>query len=139
MPGFDYGAPVAVRRRDLAEVMIARVEELLGLVRSELAQSGYAEILPAGAVITGGGSRMTGLGNLASDILNMPVTLGKPQALWGLDDELRTPEFSTGIGLVQTAFHDENLYGFHTARAQKESALGRIGSWMRSVITPAAR
>ena len=82
---------------------------------------------------------MTGLGNLASDILNMPVTLGKPQALWGLDDELRTPEFSTGIGLVQTAFHDENLYGFHTARAQKESALGRIGSWMRSVITPAAR
>ena len=139
VPGFDHGAPVAVRRRDLAEVMIARVDELLGLVRSELTQSGYADILPAGAVITGGGSRMTGLGHLASDILNMPVTLGKPQALWGLDDDLRAPEFSTGIGLVQTAFHDENLYGFHTARAQQKGALGRIGSLLRSVITPSTR
>jgi cell division protein FtsA len=139
VPGFDYGAPVSVRRRDLAEVMTARIEELLGLVRTELVTSDYAEILPAGAVITGGGSRVAGLENLASDILGMPVTLGKPQALWGLDDDLRAPEFSTGIGLVQTAFQDKNIYGLRTAPIRHEGALGRIGGWMRSVITPATR
>ena len=137
VPGFDHGAPVAVRRRDLAEVVTSRVEELLHLVLDEITRSGYYDILPAGAVLTGGGSRMAGLPELASEILDMPVTMGHPRALWGLGENLRAPEFSTGIGLLLTAAAAEEADGWVTAASRRrEGVLGRLGGWMRSVVSP---
>ncbi|MCY3747775.1 MAG: cell division protein FtsA [Chloroflexi bacterium] len=136
-PGFDHGAPVAVRRRDLSEVVSARVEELLHLVRDEITRSGYYDFLPAGAVLTGGGSRMAGLRNLASEILDMPVTMGQPRALWGLGENLRVPEFSTGIGLVLTAAAAEEADGWVAgASRRQQGVLDRLGGWMRSVVSP---
>lgn len=140
VPGFDHGAPVVVRRRDLAEVVTARVEELLRLVRDEITRSGYYEILPAGAVLTGGGSRMTGLPDLASKVLDMPVAMGRPRALWGLGDNLRAPEFSTGIGLLLTAAAAEEADGWVTAASLRHrGVLDRLGGWMRAVVSPTAR
>ena len=137
VPGFDHGAPVAVRRRDLAEVVTSRVEELLHLVLDEITRSGYYDILPAGVVLTGGGSRMAGLPELASEILDMPVTMGRPRALWGLGEDLRAPEFSTGIGLLLTAAAAEEADGWVTAASRRrEGVLGRLGGWMRSVVSP---
>jgi cell division protein FtsA len=139
-PGFDHGAPVVVRRRDLSEVITARAEELLHLVRDEVMRSGYYDILPAGAVLTGGGSRMAGLSDLASDILDMPVTMGRPRALRGLGENLRTPEFSTGVGLLLTAAAAEEADGWITATSRRRhGVLDRLGGWMRSVVSPTAR
>ncbi len=140
VPGFDHGAPVAVRRHDLSEVVTARVEELLHLVRDEITRSGYYDILPAGAVLTGGGSRMGGLQALAGDVLDMPVTMGRPRALWGLGDNLRAPEFSTGIGLLLTAAAAEEADGWVAATTHRhEGVLDRLGGWMRSVVSPTVR
>jgi len=70
VPGFDHGAPVSVRHRDLSEVVMARMDELLHLVRDGIERSGYYDILPAGVVLTGGGSRVAGLRTFASDVLD---------------------------------------------------------------------
>ena len=140
VPGFDHGAPVAVRRRDLSEVVTARVEELLNLVRAEITRSGYYDILPAGAVLTGGGSRLAGVQDLASAILDMPVTMGRPRALWGLGENLRAPEFSTGVGLLLTAAAAEEADGWVTAASlRRRGVLDRLGGWMRSVVSPTVR
>ena len=137
VPGFDHGAPVAVRRRDLSEVVAARLDELLHLVRDEITRSGYYDILPAGVVLTGGGSRTAGLPDLASEILDMPVRMGHPQALWGLSENLRAPEFSTGVGLLLTAAGAEEADGWvATPGRRREGVLGRLGGWMRSVVSP---
>ena len=137
VPGFDHGAPVAVRRRDLSEVVAARLDELLHLVRDEITRSGYYDILPAGVVLTGGGSRAAGLPDLASEILDMPVRMGHPQALWGLSENLRAPEFSTGVGLLLTAAGAEEADGWvATPGRRREGVLGRLGGWMRSVVSP---
>ncbi len=139
VPGFDHGAPVAVRRRDLGEVVTSRMEELLTLVRSEIVRSGYYDILPAGAVLTGGGSRVAGLPALASELLGMPVGLGRPQPLHGLDDDLRSPEFSTGVGLVLMAAQHSDADGWVTTSVRpRQGVLSRLGDWMRSVVTPPA-
>jgi len=139
VPGFDHGAPVAVRRRDLGEVITARMEELMGLVRNEVTNSGHFDVLPAGAVITGGGSRIAGLSTLASGIMNMPVSLGRPQAISGIGEDHREPEFSTGIGLVLTAAQTgpANNTLSNSVRSQ-QSPLGRMSGWMRSVLSPRA-
>ena len=100
VPGFDRGAPIAIRRRDLAMVIEARMAEILERVRDSVNSNGFHDLLPAGVVLTGGGSQLQGLIGLANDIIELPVTLGRPPALWGLDDEVRQPEFCTGIGLM---------------------------------------
>ena len=139
VPGFDHGAPVAVRRRDLGEVITARMEELMGLVKDEVTNSGYFDVLPAGAVITGGGSRIAGLSTLASGVMDLPVSLGRPQAISGIGEDHRKPEFSTGIGLVLTAAQTgpTNNMLSKSVRGQ-QSPLGRMSGWMRSVLSPRA-
>lgn len=140
VPGFDHGAPVAVRRSDLTEVVTARVGELLRLVLNEITRSGYYDMLPAGAVLTGGGSRMTGIQDFASQQLDMPVAMGRPRALWGLGENLRAPEFSTGIGLLLTAAAAEEADGWVSAGSwRRQSVIDRLGGWMRSVVSPTAR
>ncbi len=137
VPGFDHGAPVALRRGNLSEVITARVEELLHLVRDEITRSGYYDLLPAGAVLTGGGSRMAGLPSMATEILHMPVAIGRPRALWGLGENLREPEFSTGVGLLLMAATGEEAEGWvPAARRRREGVLDRLGEWMRSVVSP---
>lgn len=140
VPGFDHGAPVAVRRRDLSEVITARIEELLHLVRDEITRSGYYDILPAGVVLTGGGSRLVGVKELTSTILDMPVAMGRPRALWGLGDNLRAPEFSTGVGLLLSAAAAEEADGWVTSSSLRHrGVLDRLGGWMRSVVSPTVR
>lgn len=140
VPGFDHGAPVAVRRSDLTEVVTARVAELFRLVLNEITRSGYYDMLPAGAVLTGGGSRMAGIQDFASQLLDMPVAMGRPRALWGLGENLRAPEFSTGIGLLLTAAAAEEADGWVTAASwRRQGVLDRLGGWMRSVVSPTAR
>ncbi len=140
VPGFDHGAPVAVRRSDLTEVVTARVSELLRLVLNEITRSGYYDMLPAGAVLTGGGSRMAGIQDFASELLDMPVAMGHPRALWGLGENLRAPEFSTGIGLLLTAAAAEEADGWvSTAGRRRQGVIDRLGGWMRSVVSPTAR
>ncbi|MCY3802267.1 MAG: cell division protein FtsA [Chloroflexi bacterium] len=100
VPGFDRGAPIEVRRCDLAEVVEARMEEILVMAKDAIVRSGYYNLLPAGVVLTGGGSQIQGLTNLAARVMDTSAALGRPPAFYGLSEEVRQPEFSTGIGLV---------------------------------------
>lgn len=139
VPGFDHGAPVHIRRRDLGEVVTARMHEIFDLVRAEIARSGYFDILPAGVVLTGGGSLVPGLPAVASEILGLPVTLGRPQALWSLDDDLRDPGFSTAIGLVlEGAYPDPGEGWLERPRGPSTGVMGRVGGWVRSVVGSSA-
>ncbi len=136
-PSFDHGAPAAVRRRDLTEVVGARMEEVLSLIKDEVARSGYYDILPAGAVLTGGGSRIPGLRSQASNILEMPVTMGHPFALRGLDEDMRLPEFCTGIGLALAGARPRDHDGWlKSGQARASRTVDRVAGWMRSVVTP---
>ena len=100
VPGFDRGAPIEIRRCDLAEVVEARMEEILVMAKDAIVRSGYLNLVPAGVVLTGGGSQIQGLTKLAARVMDTRAALGRPPAFYGLSEEVRQPEFSTGIGLV---------------------------------------
>ncbi len=139
VPGFDHGSPVAVRRRDLARVINARMEEILSLVRDEIVRSGYYDILPAGVVLTGGGSLIPGLAARAAEVLELPVSLGRPRALWGLDEDMRGPQFSTAIGLTMMGASTRPDDGWLEQRPMRRGGvLTSLGWWMRNLISPAA-
>ena len=95
------GEILPVSRRDLAMVIEARFEEIFELLEKEIKRSGYAGLLRAGAVITGGSSQLPGYRDLASRILNMPVRLAHPERITGISDTLKNPAYSTSVGLLR--------------------------------------
>ena len=94
---------VQISRQELSEIIEARVEEILAMVVQEIKRSGYDGLLPAGMVLTGGSSLLPGIRTIASQILGVPVRLAKPENLFGMVDQLDSPAFSTGVGLLKWA------------------------------------
>lgn len=98
---FGDGMPIEVKRYELAEVIEARVEEIFEKVLQEIKRSGYDGLLRAGAVITGGGSMLPGVKEVAARVLGIPVRLAKPEKLTGMSDVLKNPSYSTSVGLLR--------------------------------------
>jgi cell division protein FtsA len=100
---FGEDQPVEINRQDLAHVIEARVEEIFLLTLQEIKRSGYDGLLPAGMVLTGGTSALPGIRNLASQVLGLPVRTAQPENLVGLVDQLKSPAYSTSVGLLYWA------------------------------------
>lgn len=90
-----------VERSDLAMIINARIVELFELVAAEVKRSGYEGLLPAGVVLTGGASLLPGMRTIANRTLRMPARLAQPEAISGMTDMLRSPAFSTSVGLLR--------------------------------------
>jgi cell division protein FtsA len=100
VPGVGDRPPRELSRQTLAEVIEPRVEELYSLVQKVLRESGYEELLSSGIVLTGGSSVMHGMVELGEEIFHMPVRLGVPRYAGGLSDVIRSPRYSTAVGLL---------------------------------------
>jgi len=94
-------APRKMPRSILCEIIQPRVEEILMLAQQEVAATGLSDLLAAGAVLTGGTVIMEGVPELAEDLLEMQVRRGSPTGIGGLVDVVKSPKFSTAVGLVQ--------------------------------------
>jgi len=86
--------------QDLCDIIRARVEEIIRLVLLELPRSEYEELVPAGLVLTGGTSNLSGIDVLGRDILRLPVRVGIPTNIYGITDALCDPAFATSVGLL---------------------------------------
>lgn len=100
---FGEEQPIRIMRKDLTHIIEARVEEIFALTLQEIKRSGYDGLLPAGMVLTGGSSALPGIRSLASHVLGLPVRTAQPENLVGLVDQLKSPAYSTGVGLLQWA------------------------------------
>ncbi len=92
--------PRRLARQMLADVVQKRYEEIFEMVQAELRRSGLEEMVAAGIVLTGGGSKMEGVVELAEEMFHMPVRVATPQYVTGLGDVLCNPVHATGIGLL---------------------------------------
>jgi cell division protein FtsA len=127
-PGDRQGKQASVRT--LAEVIEARYEELLKLVATELRRSGLEDGVAAGVVLTGGGSQIRGMAQLAEQILNMPVRIGRPVNVKGLNDELKSPVYSTAVGLLQYGMQQHQ--DPQQQRRSKFYLISKMKSWFQS-------
>ena len=89
-----------VSYQDLCDIIRARVEEVLRLILLELPSSDYESLVPAGLVLTGGSSNLSGIETLGREILRLPVRVGVPTHISGITDSLRDPAYATSVGLL---------------------------------------
>jgi cell division protein FtsA len=103
-----------VTRKELQHIAGARLDEIFHLVRAELKKVGKDVMLPGGVVLTGGGSKMAGIEELAKEALQLPAMVGKPEGFTGIVDRINDPAYAAPVGLML-----ENM-----THAQEEPAPG---------------
>ncbi len=84
----------------LSQIIEARISEIFEYVNKELKSIGKDGMLPEGAVLTGGGSKILGTIDLAKKELRLPARIGSVGDLGGIVDKISDPSFVTAIGLV---------------------------------------
>ncbi len=96
------GKELRFERSQIDEVVQARLEEILELVRKELRRAHYDQRLPEGIVLTGGGAKMRDIDKFVRDVLQMSVKVGLPLNLnlSGVADAVHKPEYATAVGLM---------------------------------------
>jgi cell division protein FtsA len=101
IPGLRGRPHKEISVKFLAQIIQARMEEILEFVLFEIKSSGYERKLAAGIVVTGGGAMLKHLSQLVMLTTGMDCRIGTPnEHLAGNDDELKNPLYATGVGLV---------------------------------------
>lgn len=135
--GFD-GAMQRVSRRVAHEVIEARLEQLLTLVRKELRESGYDGALPGGIVLTGGTALLPEIAELTRQVVGVRARIGTPRRLAGLGDSLGGPAFAAAVGLAQWGLVRQRTIeaprrAARTPRERRRSPGGLTG-WLRELL-----
>jgi cell division protein FtsA len=118
--------------QDVVNILQPRAHELLTLAYNELEKDMLRQYLNAGFVITGGGSLLSGLPELASTILKVPVRIGKPRSIGIMLESLEHPMYATGYGLLLHALKKRDTA---TIPMLSGNTLSRIVTRMKSWVS----
>lgn len=132
IPTIGGRQPRSIPRGVLVEIVQPRMEETFMHLQRALAKTGYAELLTAGAVLTGGATMLAGTADLAERVLGMPVRVGAPKGVAGLVDVVNGPAYSTAVGLVlYGARHREEGWGVRVAGGEAiRNVTGKVKDWL---------
>jgi cell division protein FtsA len=110
-----------------------RIEEILEAARDRLDAAGFGDLPSQRVVLTGGGSQLPGLGELATRILGNQVRLGRPLRVQGLPDRAKGPAFAACVGLcMQGAEPQDEFWDFDAVSpAAAGRPLRRTLRWFR--------
>lgn len=98
----------AFERKEVEEVVQARLEEIFNEIRKKLKAAKYDQRLPEGVVLTGGGAKMRDIDLFAKKILEAAVKIGIPQGLGGVSEAIEKPEYATAVGLALFAAEESH-------------------------------
>lgn len=117
----------------IAEVIEARIQEIFEFVNGELARVEREELLPAGAVLTGGGANIRNIVTLAKSELNLPADVGYPTDLEGDIADISDPLFATCAGLVKYGMNQEHEHEPLRSSFMSGPVIGSVGSVWKSL------
>lgn len=92
-----------------------RLEEIISLSYLEIQNSGFAQTIPAGIVLTGGGAQSVQIKEVCSKIIPLPLRIGQPPKIGGITDDILNPAFTSSIGLILYDLEDHPQSNSSTA------------------------
>ena len=122
IPGISGREPKEISFKSLAYIIQSRMEEIIDAVNFEIQNSGYADKLSAGVVITGGGAMLKHLPQLVKFKTAMDVRIGYPnEHLTGsAKNEINQPMYATSVGLIMKGFEYLETYKKMFSAGKKE-------------------
>ncbi len=132
----DGTQPNHIPKSILVGIIRPRLEEIFEMVRARLEASGVDKIAGRRVVLTGGGSQLQGVRELAGLILDKQVRLGRPIRVAGLADSTGGPAFAVCAGLLQYPLqrHAEAARQAAYRDGDRGGLFGRFGLWLREVF-----
>jgi len=124
-----------VPRVQVAEIIEARLDEIMDLVNKELKAIDRQGLLPAGVVLLGGGAKMPGLVDLVKSELKLPTQIGFPLELDGIAEEVDDPSFSAAVGLILWGMDSQNKRKEHSPwPGPINQIFNKIKSWFKDFL-----
>lgn len=116
----------------LTHIVRARVEETLEMVWSRLAATGMDKLVCQRIVLTGGGSQLPGIREMAANLWGRQVRLGQPNGVIGASDFATNPMFATCAGLLQYGWRDYagSQNAIQTEQPAPKNILQRAANWI---------
>ena len=84
----------------ISQILEYRARELFDYARDSLEKSGMKDLVPGGVVLTGGGSLLDGMTELAEDSLGMRARTLAPRRVRGEVKPVQKPQYATSVGLL---------------------------------------
>ena len=128
VPGVGDRPATSLSRATLAGFIQPRVEEIFQKVQDELVKSGYARLLRAGIVLTGGSAQMPGMAELGEEIFHNTVKVGMPHYAGNLRDFIKNPRYATAMGLLLEGVA-QNQRGSKEPPMSMGQVFGRMRAW----------
>lgn len=125
--------PHNIPKSVLIHIIRARAEEILEHVWRRLCVSGMDQLVCQRIVLTGGGSQLPGIREMASTMWNKQIRIGQPIGITGLSDMATNPMFSTCSGLLQYGYRDYAAENQQRLQVLNDSAKpwARAVTWIR--------
>ena len=122
-------------RKEVEDVVKARLEEIFGEIRKKLKNAKYDQRLPEGIVLTGGGAKMRDIDLFAKKCLEAAVKIGTPQGLEGVADAIEKPEFAVSVGLALLAAEESQYTPVQGKKPLKALKKPKSGKFLKKLFS----
>lgn len=121
-------------RKEVEEVVKARLDEIFGEVRKKLKAAKYDQRLPEGIILVGGGAKMRDIDMFAKKVLEAAVKIGAPKGLGGVADAIEKPEFATAVGLAMMAAEDGQYMALSGKKGKKMPKIAKNAGFLKKIF-----
>ena len=119
-----------VLHEHLVTIVNARAKELLQFIKQDVDKFYISEYMASGLVLTGGGSLLRGLDQLAQEVLDLPVRIGMPKITYDMPMSLKSPIYATAYGLLVCALNKGALTTHTTQGTFVQRVFDSMKSWV---------
>ena len=130
VPAVGGGSSRTATREYIASILEPRAHEMMDMVRVEIDRMKLWNYLSGGIVLTGGASQLKHLAQLAEDVFDLAVRVGRPRGVGGLAEAVSDPRYATGVGLVIFAARNNS----HGRRNNANRLVEKMFKGLRSIF-----
>ena len=135
----SYGGEMQYPKKKLDEIILARLSDIFNLIEAHLKKMGRSGLLPAGIILTGGGSGIDTIEDIARVSLKRPSKVSSINFLSNIkNSELQDSYWSVAYGLSVWGLNlngmDDFVTVFNTAKASTRKIFDGIGDWFKQFL-----
>lgn len=124
---------VSFSKKKFDEIVEARLSDIFELIEGHLKKIGRSELLPAGIIMTGGGSMLSGLQDFARSALKLPAKIATYNMSGNFKSPIKDSTWSVAYGLTILGFsasEDEQPAGIKLVKRGQKN----IVEWIKQFL-----
>ncbi len=126
-------------KKKLDDIIIARLSDIFYLIEAHLKKMGRSELLPAGIILTGGGSGIDTIEDIAKASLKLPSKVASINILSSIkNQQLKNSYWSVAYGLsiwgLNLSGSEDFMTVFNIAKGSTEKTFAKLGNWFKQFL-----